>query len=307
MLLHGIHKDDDAAVVRMPDGRLLASTVDVFTPVVDDPYRFGAIGAANSLSDIYAMGAVPRFALSVLGYPPKLFSPAMPAAVLQGAMDKAWEAGIPLAGGHSLRTSEVIFGLAVVGDFPSGRILEKGGARPADLLILTKPLGIGVLTTALKRGLLDADTIERITLSMSTLNDKASLAAVEAEATACTDVTGFGLLGHLLEMARASGCIATVESASVPFMPHATQHAERGVLPGGSLANLEFVRPSVEFSPSVLHETQVLLADAQTSGGLLIALPPERLATFQSACNRLGQEHWVIGCFEAGSAGIRVR
>jgi len=307
VLLHGIHKDDDAAVVRMPDGRLLASTVDAFTPVVDDPYRFGAIGAANSLSDIYAMGGVPRFALSVLGYPPALFGPAVPAAILQGAIDKAWEAGIPLAGGHTLRTSEVLFGLAVVGDFPSGRVLEKGGALPGDLLVLTKPLGIGVLTTALKRGLLEPASVERITQLMSTLNDKASLAATEAEAHACTDVTGFGFLGHLLEMAKASGCVAAVESASVPMLPGASELADKGVIPGGSLANLEFVSPSVCFDAAVPHETRVLLADAQTSGGLLVALSQDRLPAFEAACSRNGQEFFVVGVFEAGEAGIHVR
>jgi selenide,water dikinase len=291
----------------MPDGKLLASTVDVFTPVVDDPYRFGMIGAANSLSDIYAMGGVPRFALSILGYPPKLFSPATPAAILQGAMDKAWEAGIPLAGGHTLRTSEVIFGLAVVGDFPSGRVLEKGGALPDDLLVLTKPLGIGVLTTALKRGLLGPDAIERITLQMATLNDRASQAAIEAGARACTDVTGFGFLGHLLEMSKASGCAVIVDSAKVPFMPRSLELADQGVLPGGSLANLEFVAPSVSFAAAVPQSARALLADAQTSGGLLVALPPAGVAAFESTCRRLGQEWFLVGSFAPGPVGITVR
>ncbi|MBM4353823.1 MAG: selenide, water dikinase SelD [Deltaproteobacteria bacterium] len=307
MLLHGIHKDDDAAVVRMPDGKLLASTVDVFTPVVDDPYRFGAIGAANSLSDIYAMGGVPRFALSVLAYPPALFSPAVPAAILQGAVDKAWEAGLPLAGGHTLRTSEVLFGLAVVGDFPGGRVLEKGGALPGDRLVLTKPLGLGVLTTALKRGMLDPEGIDRITSLMSALNDRASRAAVEAEAHACTDVTGFGFLGHLLEMVQASGCRAVVDSVKVPMLPGAFELADRGVVPGGSLANLEFVRPSVQFDESVQHTMRVLLADAQTSGGLLVALAPDRMPMFAASCDTSGLGYDEVGSFEAGDAGILVR
>jgi selenide,water dikinase len=298
--------DDDAALVRLPDGTVLAATVDLFTPVVDDPYVYGRISAANSLSDIYAMGGTPRFALSVLGYPPKQFGPEMPARILQGAVDKAWEAGVVIAGGHSIKSPEVMFGLCVVGDFREGRVLEKGGAGSGDVVILTKPLGTGILTTAIKRGLLAEEKIARVADLMATLNDKASKVARECGATACTDVTGFGFLGHLLEMVTSSNLAVTVRSGAVPILEGARELAAAGVVPGGTLANLDFVSRATRFAPSVSPETRLLLADAQTSGGLLFAVPGGNVPAMEKLCAALGQPFAIVGAFHQGEPAVLV-
>jgi len=290
----------------MPDGKLVASTVDVFTPVVDDPYTYGLIAAANSLSDIYAMGGVPRFALSVLAYPPHLFSAPVPAAILQGAIDKCHEAGAVLAGGHTLRSSDFLFGLAVTGEFPQDRVLEKGGGRPGDALVITKPLGTGVLTTALKRGLLSPQDIEAISTQMASLNDKASRIGLACGATACTDVTGFGLLGHLLEMCDAGFVRARLRCSSVPLMARVKELASRDIVPGGTRSNLQFVAPRVTFAPAVPDVDRLVLADAQTSGGLLLALPNSSLQRFLDLCAQEHQECAVIGEFVDGAPGIDV-
>lgn len=306
-LFQGLHKDDDAVVATMADGRLVVATVDVFTPVVDDPYLYGQIAAANSLSDVYAMGGVPRFALSVLAYPPDRYSPKTPAAILQGAVDKAWEGGAVLGGGHTVKTTEVLFGLAVMGEFPEGNVLEKGGAQEGDLLVLTKPLGIGILTTALKRQILSPELRELVAVEMATLNALAGKMAAESNVNACTDVTGFGLLGHLSEMASASNLGVTVDAAAVPLLPQARELAEQGVIPGGSKANLKFISPVTDFDDSVDETARYLLADAQTSGGLMMALPAADLTDFGARCNDAGQFFAVIGEFGGAEPRIRVR
>jgi selenide,water dikinase len=306
-LYRGLHADDDAVVLQMPDGRLVAATVDVFTPVVDDPYLYGQVAAANSLSDIYAMGGEPRLALSVLGYPPDLFGPETPHRIIQGAIDKCWEAGAVLGGGHTVKTTEVLFGLSVMGDFPEGRVLEKGGARPGDLLVLTKPLGVGVLTTAIKRQRLSTEGIDRVVAQMAALNGPASRIAVATGVVCCTDVTGFGMLGHLCEMVDASpGVGVRIEAASVPLLPESRELAAEGLIPGGSRANLKFVTPKVDFAPSVDEISRILLADAQTSGGLLIAVPKAALPDFQSRCADAGQLQAVIGTFVPGDGRVTV-
>lgn len=290
----------------MADGRLLASTVDVFTPVVDDPYEYGRIAAANSLSDIYAMGGEPRLALAILGYPPEHFGPDTPARIIQGAIDKCWEAGVVLGGGHTVKTSEVLFGLSVVGEFPSGRVLEKGGARPGDHLALTKPLGIGILTTAIKYGVLSEEQIARVIELMSTLNATAADIALAAGSCCCTDVTGFGFLGHLLEVCEASKLTVRVQADRVPLLAGTRELAARGVVPGGSRGNLEFVSDRTAFADSVDETTRFMLADAQTSGGLLVALADEPMQRFAKLCRDAGQFYAVVGTFEAGEAGIVV-
>jgi selenide,water dikinase len=305
-LLHGNYRDEDAAVVRLPDGRLLAATVDVFSPIVDDPYEFGRIGAANSLSDIYAMGGTPRFALSVLAYPPSVFGPETAARILQGAIDKASEAGVVVAGGHTVKSGDVFFGLSVVGDFPEGRILEKQGACPGDALVLTKPLGTGILATALKRGVLpEAAAAEMLRLA-TTLNDRASRLAVAAGAHACTDITGFGLLGHLGEIVRASGVRAVLQAAAVPLLPEVLRLADAGLVPGGTIANLAFASGFTRFAGTLSYPLKVALADAQTSGGLLLALDAAGLASFARLCQEQGQSCSVIGRLEPGEPGIDV-
>jgi selenide, water dikinase len=306
-LFAGLHKDDDAVIVKMPDGRLQAATVDVFTPVVDDPYTYGQVAAANSLSDIYAMGGTPRFALAILGYPPTMFGPETPHRIIQGAIDKSWEAGVVLGGGHTIKTSEVIFGLSVIGDFPTGKVLEKGGAKPGDHLVITKPLGIGILTTAIKRQLLSPEQQLSVIKRMTELNAIAAQAAVIAGASACTDITGFGLLGHLLEMVTASGTGVTFDGPTVPILDGARELARQGVIPGGSHANLKHVAPSTDFAASLPEELPIVLADAQTSGGLLVALSDSALAIFKAECKRTGQYHVVIGEFTSGPIRILVR
>ena len=306
-LFRGLHKDDDAVVATMADGRLVVATVDVFTPVVDDPYLYGQIAAANSLSDVYAMGGEPRLALSILAYPPDRFSPKTPAAIIQGAVDKAWEGGAVLGGGHTVKTSEVLFGLAVMGEFPGGKVLEKGGAQDGDLLVLTKPLGIGVLTTAIKRQILAPEMADKVAIEMATLNALAGRLAVESNVNACTDVTGFGLLGHLSEMVAASDLGVTIDAAAVPLLPQARELAEQGVIPGGSKANLKFVSAVTDFASSVDETTRYLLADAQTSGGLLFAVPVKELPLFERRCADAGQFFAVIGEFGGASPRVKVR
>lgn len=306
MLPGGAYSDEDAVVVKMPDGRLLAATVDLFAPVVDDPYRFGRITAANSLSDIYAMGGTPRFALSILGYPPGIYGPEKPSQIIQGGVDAAWEAGVVLGGGHTIKSADVLFGLAVVGDFPEGKVLTKGGALPGDLLYLTKPLGSGILSTAIKRRLLSDESRASLTEILSVMNKQAARAAMAADAHACTDVTGFGFLGHLGEMVRSAEVGVTVTAASVPLMNGAIEYAQQDVIPKGSRDNLTFAGGFTRFHDSVPAELRSVLADAQTSGGLLIALAPDSAATFEKQCEDADQFHALVGEFVADEPVISV-
>jgi len=290
----------------MPDGRLLASTVDVTTPVVDDPYHAGQVAAANSISDIYAMGGVPRFALSVLAYPPRIFGPETMSRVVQGAIDKAFEAEVVLGGGHTLRTQEVLFGLCVVGDFPSGRVLEKSGAKDGDLLIVTKPLGNGILVSAAKAGRAPTGAMASALAWMTKLNRTASRLAVTYGAHACTDVTGFGLLGHLGEMTRASSVGVELSNADVPVLDGVEELAEAGLVSGGTKGNLKSVEGAVRFSASITEARKLVLSDAQTSGGLLFALPEASLARFQADCAAQDQFFAIIGRFRGAVPEIVV-
>ena len=306
MLPGGAYSDEDAVVVQMPDGRLLAATVDLFAPVVDDPYRFGRITAANSLSDIYAMGGTPRFALSILGYPPDIYGPEKPSQIIQGGVDAAWEAGVVLGGGHTIKSADVLFGLAVVGDFPEGKVLTKGGALPGDLLYLTKPLGSGILSTAIKRQLLSDEGRTSLTEILSLMNRQAAQAAMAADAHACTDVTGFGFLGHLGEMVKSSGIGVTITAASVPIMNEAIEYAEQDVIPKGSRNNLKFAAGFTRFHESIPPALRSVLADAQTSGGLLVALAPDSAAVFVEQCEASNQFHALVGEFVPGDPIINV-
>ena len=306
MLPGGAYSDEDAVVVQMPDGRLLAATVDLFSPVVDDPYQFGRITAANSLSDIYAMGGTPRFALSILGYPPEVYGPDKPAKIIQGGVDAAWEAGVVLGGGHTIKSADVLFGLAVVGDFPEGKVLTKGGALPGDLLYLTKPLGSGILSTAIKRQLLADESRASLTEVLSRMNAGVSKVALACDVHACTDVTGFGFLGHLGEMVKASGVTAVITAASIPILDEALEYARQDVIPQGSRKNLDFARRYTRFHESVPSELQSVLADAQTSGGLLIAVSAESAPSFEERCETAGEFHALVGEFRQGDPLIDV-
>lgn len=275
-VLVGPERSDDAAVYRLSDDLALVTTVDFFTPIVDDPFDFGAVSAANSLSDVWAMGGRPLFALSVVAFPSRRLPLSVLERILAGAAEVAREAGIEIVGGHTVDDTEPKFGLAVTGIVRPDRVVTNAGARPDDVLVLTKPIGTGILATAVKRGLGGEETTRRLVSTMRTLNRGAAEAMVEVGVSAATDVTGFGLLGHLREMAAASGVDAEVEAAAVPLLPGVRDLAAADGVPGGSLENLEHVAPHVDFAPGLSRVDRLLLADAQTSGGLLIALPEER-------------------------------
>ncbi|MGB7061845.1 MAG: selenide, water dikinase SelD [Candidatus Zixiibacteriota bacterium] len=267
---------DDAAVYKLQDGTAIVQTVDFFTPVVDDPYDFGAIAAANSLSDIYAMGGRPIFALSVVGFPEKRLPLEVLQQILKGAHDKAKEAGIGILGGHTVEDNEPKFGLVVTGIIDPDRVLTNDKAKPGDAIILTKPIGLGIISTAVKRGMASDELAQKAVKIMSTLNRDAAEAMLKVGAHACTDVTGFGLLGHLREMTRASKVDAVIYASKVPVIKEAWDLAAAGAVPGGTLSNLDFVSDTVEWDKSIPETTRLILCDAQTSGGLVIVLPADK-------------------------------
>jgi selenide,water dikinase len=291
-VLVGLQTGDDAAVVRLSDDLALVETVDIFTPIVDDPFDFGRIAAANALSDVYAMGGKPLSALGFVAWPVETVGVAPLGEVLRGAAEVCAQAGIAIAGGHSIVDREPKFGLFVTGTVHPDKAVRNAGARPGDVLVLTKPLGTGVLTTAVKRGKLAPEGLSEAIGWMTTLNAAAAAAMVEVEVHAATDVTGYGLLGHLGSMLRASSQAggeaigAHIELAAVPWLPGACDLAEAGLCPGGSRRNLEFAAPRTRFADHVAESMRLLLADAQTSGGLLMAVPPARLADLLMALER---------------------
>lgn len=272
-ILVGNDKSDDAAVYRINDNQAVVQTVDFFTPIVDDPYTFGAIAAANSLSDIYAMGAIPLFALNIVGFPSNRLPMEVLKQILKGASDKAAEAGIQIIGGHTVDDTEPKFGLAVTGIIHPDKIIKNSGAKPGDVLILTKPIGTGILATAMKRGVVAQQFSNLAIQQMLVLNKKAAEIMQSFPVSACTDITGFGLLGHLHEMTSASGVDAEIYSSVIPILPGAEDMAAAGIIPGGTLNNLEFVKKFVIWDEKLTYLMKILLCDAQTSGGLLVSLP----------------------------------
>jgi selenide,water dikinase len=265
-LVVGLDDGDDAAVVRLPSGQGLVLTTDFFTPVVDDAYTFGRIAAANALSDVYAMGGTPVVAVNLLGWPRDVLPAELAAEVLRGGLDVAHEAGCHVGGGHSIDDPEPKYGMAVTGVVDVDRLITNTGALPGTPLTLTKPLGVGVLNSRMKA---TGEVSEEAVASMTALNREAGRAAVEAGIRAGTDVTGFGLLGHLYKMARASGVTAVVDAAAVPYLSGARQALADGFVSGGTRRNLDWVRPHADLS-AVPEDEALLLADAQTSGGLLL-------------------------------------
>jgi len=276
LLVDASTRDDAAAFLLTPDRALIATT-DFFTPIVDDPRDWGAIAAANALSDVYAMGGTPLFALNLMAWPRTGLPFDLLGEVLAGAAEVAREAGCPLVGGHSIDDAEPKFGLAVTGEAHPDHLLTNAAGQPGDLLVLTKPLGTGILTTALKRDHLTAGELAEAVRSMRTLNAGAARAARAAGVRAATDVTGFGLLGHLGNILRASRLAAELWTANLPVLEHARQLAAEGVVPGGTRRNLDAAAASTTFNADVSDADRTLLADAQTSGGLLLAVHPERL------------------------------
>lgn len=271
--LVGTETSDDAAVYRLSENAAIVETVDFFTPVVDDPYWFGRIAAANAFSDVWAMGGRPLFALNIVAWPVGTLPMEQLGDVLRGGADTAALAGASILGGHSIDDPEPKYGLAVTGIVHPDRILRNVGAKAGDRLLLTKPLGAGVATTAIKRGVAPLDLVERVVAQMATLNRAAGeILAGSGKVHALTDVTGFGLLGHAWEMARGSGCGVRLRAGAIPVLEGVRPLAEAGVFPGGSKANLAWVAPHVAFEDAVDATTRLLLADAQTNGGLLAAV-----------------------------------
>jgi selenide, water dikinase len=294
---------DDAAVFRLSETRALVATVDFFTPIVDDPAAWGAIAAANALSDIYAMGATPLFALNLVGWPREKLGFDLLGDVLRGAGEVTERARCLLLGGHSIDSAEPLYGMVVLGEVHPDRMLTNAGACAGDLLVLTKPLGTGILATALKRdALLEAGMAEAVRI-MTTLNDGAARAALRVGVSAATDVTGFGLVGHLGHLLEASGVAAEVGYEALPILSHAWNLASRGNVPGGTQRNLD-AAVKVEWAEDVGAVDRVLCADAQTSGGLLLAVPPENQAALLEALREEGTPTAaVIGRVVAGEAG----
>jgi selenide,water dikinase len=266
-LLVGLDAGDDAAAVRIASGQAILSTADFFTPVVDSAYDWGRIAAANALSDIYAMGGSPIMGINLLGWPQDLVTPDQVREVLRGGLDVGRLAGCPVVGGHSITAPEPLYGMAVTGIADPDRLMRNDAAEPGLPISLTKPLGVGILGNRHKS---TGEVFEQAIESMTTLNARASEAALAAGVRACTDVTGFGLLGHLWKLCRASGVGAVIHASAVPVLEGARESLAAGHVPGGSRRNLDWVRPHLDVGPGVTDEDLVLLADAQTSGGLLI-------------------------------------
>jgi selenide,water dikinase len=280
-VLVGFDTSDDAGVFRLTPECALVQTVDFFTPIVDDPYTYGAIAAANSLSDVYAMGGVPITALSILAYPAKGDLDDL-AAILAGGADKIHEAGCVVIGGHSVNDDEIKFGYSITGTIHPDRVLTNAGARPGDVLLFTKRIGTGVIATALKHGLASEEHVKQSIASMLTLNRTACQAMSKVTVHSCTDVSGFGLLGHAREMAAASKVTLEIDSGRIGFLPGALEYAVAGAIPGGLKNNRAFVECNVRFERAIMAEMENLLYDPQTSGGLLIALPEEDAARLES-------------------------
>ena len=276
-LMVGFHDRDDAAVYRIDDRCALIQTVDFFPPIVDDPYLYGQIAAANAISDVYAMGGEPKLALNLLCIPENM-EQACIREILRGGSDKVYEAGAVIAGGHTIHGSEAIYGLSVSGFAAPERILTNGGARPGDCLILTKKLGVGIVTTAAKANLAPENALAQAYRQMAALNKAARDIMVQHPVTGCTDVTGFSLLGHALEMARASGCTLHIEAAQVPYISACRELAQMGLIPAAAYRNREFVGRDVQFGEKIDRAMLDILFDPQTSGGLLISVPEKHAA-----------------------------
>ncbi len=304
-LLVGLEGPDDAAIWRLDDSRALVVTTDFFTPVVDDAYDYGSIAAANSLSDVYAMGGRPFLALNIAALPPDLPTE-LSAEILRGGAEKAREAGVVIAGGHTVKDKEPKYGLVVIGFVDPHKALTKGGLKPGDALVLTKPLGFGVTTTALKQEQAEPQDVQEAVAWMKRLNRSASELAVEFGLRGGTDITGYSFLGHGLEMAEASGVSLKIDYTKIPFVSGARKYAGRGIFPGGAFDNLGHYGARVRFADTLDEPARMLLFDPQTSGGLLLGIPAEKLAAFEARAREVGQPIWVVGTVHDGS-GIEVR
>jgi len=294
-LLVGIDTSDDAGVYKLTDNLAIVQTVDFFTPIVDDPYSFGQVAAANAISDIYAMGGKPLTALNIVAFPIKTLDKQVLADIMRGAGDKMQEAGVTLVGGHSIDDNEPKFGLAVTGLVHPNKVRTNASSVAGDKLILTKPIGVGILTTSIKKDKLSADEIQRVTEVMATLNKKAAETMEPYDVHACTDVTGFGLLGHALEMAKGSGVGIRINAKDVPILPRVRELAEDGFVPGGTKNNFAHVQDSITFPEHLDQVGQWILCDAVTSGGLLISVEGGQAEELLSKLKQSGVEAAIIG------------
>jgi len=298
-LIIGLEGPDDAAVWRLDDSRALVMTTDFFTPVVDEAYDYGAIAAANSLSDIYAMGGTPFLALNVAALPPDLPT-AISMDILRGGAEKAREAGVVIAGGHTVQDKEPKYGLVAIGFVDPQRMLSKGGLKIGDALVLTKPLGFGVTTTALKREQAADQDVKEVVSWMTRLNKTAGQLALEFGLRGGTDVTGFSLLGHGWEMANAAKVGLEIEFKRVPFVSCARKYAEKGAFAGGLFDNQSYFSKHVQFDEALDEKSQMLLYDPQTSGGLLLGVPQDKVEAFLKRAKELDQSAWLIGKVKEG-------
>jgi len=293
-LIVGMERADDAGVYKLTDEIALVQTVDFFTPIVDDPCLFGQIAVANALSDVYAMGGRPVCAMNVVCFPIRTMGISVLREILSGGLIKMREAEVSLVGGHSVEDKELKYGLAVTGVVHPDRVLTNVGAKPGDQLILTKPLGTGILTTGIKAGMVDDEVSSRVVEAMATLNRKAAELMMPARPHACTDVTGFGLLGHACEMVERSDVGMVIDSASVPIFPGTRHCCEKGLAPGGLYRNRDFRMPLIEAAPRVPNSVLDILFDPQTSGGLLIAVSASEAGPLRDAMLEAGIEGAAI-------------
>jgi selenide,water dikinase len=284
----GLDRADDAGVYKISDDLALIQTVDFFTPIVDDPYWFGQIAAANALSDVYAMGGTPKTAMNLVAFPIKQMDIAVLRQIIQGGLDKLTEAGVVLIGGHSIEDKELKYGLSITGVVHPERVLTKKDLRAGDRLILTKPLGTGIVNTVIKAGMASADLVDQVTHLMASLNRDAARIMSNFNITACTDVTGFGLLGHLAEMVCGSGMSVRVFSDQVPVIAQALEFASMGLIPAGAYKNREFRESMIDFAETVERSRQDVLVDPQTSGGLLISVSANQATELITALKDTG-------------------
>jgi len=293
-LVVGMESPDDAAVWKLDDSRCLVLTTDFFTPVVDDAYDYGRIAAANSLSDVYAMGGKPFLALNISAFPPSL-PPEITQQIIRGGADVAKSAGVVIAGGHTVQDDEPKYGLVVAGMVNLDQLLTKSGCRVGDALYLTKPLGFGTITTALKRGVADSEDVAAATEWMTRLNRTASELAVEFNLHGGTDITGYALIGHAIEMTLASKVAFRLFFDRIPILENALPYARQHIFPGGTYDNLSHFDPSVRWSRTLDDFQNLLLYDAQTSGGLLLSVPSQKAAAFEARAKEVGQPVWRVG------------
>jgi len=293
-VIRGMASLDDAGVYKLTDELAIIQTIDFFTPIVDDPYMFGQIAVANALSDVYAMGGKPLTAMNIVCFPIDTLDISVLKDILKGGIDKMAEAKVILVGGHSIDDTELKYGLSVTGAVHPDQMVTNEGARAGDRLILTKPLGTGIINTAVKAGMVDKETVARITKSMAALNDRASELMQEAGVHACTDITGFGLIGHAVQLAQNSQICININVDTIPFFPEASEFARQGLCPAGLHRNREFYSPCTEISGEIPVSMQDILFDPQTSGGLFISLEPEKAGPLLDRLKQAGMEDAAI-------------